>query len=353
MNKLTEEQIQSIGAVSSNGHRNEADWKPIDLGPALRGENPEPQPGLLARSDGRFTIYRGKTHTIMAEPEAGKTKLLMAIFASILPHGKVVLIDCETTATEAVETLLSMGVAPDHIGSNLAYFSPETRLTELSWLQIEPFIREADVVGIDSVTEILALQGLNPNESTDVATYQALLTKRAKAFGAAVIELDHVVKSNESRGRWASGNGHKLAGIDVAFQLKVIKPFGRGVSGSSKLSISKDRPGHLRPLAINGHKDLAVVHYTSGQDGSLKVHLDPIGTAETSFRPTYLMEKVSRAIEEIPGLTKSAIRQEINGKNDAKDQALDVLVEEGFVRREVVGQAHRHFSEKPYREEQK
>lgn len=349
---MTELPVAELEAIITEAPKLErSSWLPVDLEPALKGENPEPRPDFLARSDGEPIIYRGKVHSLAAEPEAGKTKLLLQVINEVLPNGKAVLLDFETSAGEAVETLLDLGAASDDVRRNFTYFSPDAALTEATWLDIEPFIREADLVGIDGVTEVYALLGLNPDFGPDVAKYQALLPKRIKALGAAVIELDHVVKSKEGRGRWATGNGHKLAGVDVALTLSVIKPFGRGVSGSSRLSISKDRPGHLRPLAINGHKDLAIVHYTSGPGNSLKVHLDPVAAGEATFRPTFLMEKVSLAIEGSPGLTKSAIRQEVNGKNDAKDQALSVLVAEGFVRREVAGQSHRHFSEKRFRED--
>ena len=50
-----------------------------------------------------------------------------------------------------------------------------------------------------------------------------------------------------------------------------------------------------------------------------------------TFRPYYLMERVSKAITATPGLTTRAIRAAVNGKNDAKDLALELLVIEGYV----------------------
>ena len=39
------------------------------------------------------------------------------------------------------------------------------------------------------------------------------------------------------------------------------------------------------------------------------------------FRPTVLMEKISRAIEKTPGMTKSKLEKAVNGKAEDKRQA--------------------------------
>jgi hypothetical protein len=47
-----------------------------------------------------------------------------------------------------------------------------------------------------------------------VASWLELLPRWAARLGAAVLVLDHVVKNVETRGRWATGSQHKLAGLD-------------------------------------------------------------------------------------------------------------------------------------------
>jgi len=327
-------------------------WLPVDLEPALKGENTEPRPSILIRSDGHPLIYRQKFTSIAAEPEAGKTRLLLHAIVEIISTGdKAVLIDFETTTTEAVNGLLDLGANADDIRQNFIYISPDAALDDLGWAQMEPHVRDAALVVMDGVNEVYSLQALNPNDPVDVAKYHKMLPKRIREFGPAVVEIDHVVKNRESRGNWQMGSGHKKAGIDVGLMLTVVKPFGRGVSGSSKLSITKDRPGHLRPIAVNGNKDLALVNYIAGENGKLSIRLDPIGAGESTFRPTYLMERISQAVEGEPGITKNGIRQAVHGKNDAKDTALAILIEEGFIRLEVAGQSHRHHSIKAYRQE--
>jgi hypothetical protein len=72
---------------------------------------------------------------------------------------------------------------------------------------------------------------------------------------------------------------------------------------------------------------------------------------DDTFRPTFLVERVSQAIEKQPGLTKTAIRSTVKGRrNDAKDLALELLVAEGFVaERRDDRRAIKHYSTRPYR----
>ena len=91
--------------------------------------------------------------------------------------------------------LLDQGADPDDICRNLSYIGPDSPLDDLAWAQVEPVVRDAAFVLIDGATEVQSLLGLNPNDSVDIAKYQAMLPKRIKAHGPAVVEIDHVDKS--------------------------------------------------------------------------------------------------------------------------------------------------------------
>src|SRR5665811_581051 len=68
-----------------------------------------------------------------------------------------------------------------------------------------------------------------------------------------------------------------------------------------------------------------------------------------SFRPTFLMGKLSTAIADNPGLTTRALRSAVRGKNDAKDLALELLVNEGYVDVEYgPNRAKQHTSKRPF-----
>ncbi len=49
------------------------------------------------------------------------------------------------------------------------------------------------------------------------------------------------------------------------------------------------------------------------------------------LRPTELMERTSRVIEETPGLNRRSLRGRVGGKHDWADRALRLLIEEKYV----------------------
>ena len=87
----------------------------------------------------------------------------------------------------------------------------------------------------------------------------------------------------------------------MSYTVEVVSPFGRGREGLAKLFVTKDRPGYVRQFADGGRR-VADVRLVSRANGSVELSLEePPGGRET-FRPTALMERVSRAVEESPGL---------------------------------------------------
>jgi hypothetical protein len=202
---------------------------------------------------------------------------------------------------------------------------------------------------IDGVTEAFSRQGLNPLDNGDVATWLDLLPRKFARAGMAVLTLDHVVKDREQRGRYAIGAQHKLAGVDVAYSLKVIQPFARGRDGLVAITVQKDRPGRIREFATDGQ--VALLRAISGPDGSVRIKLEPPehNDTGTTFRPTVLMERVSQAVEAQPGLSLRSLRTAVKGqRNDAKDLAVDLLVSENYIEIRTEGQAKRHYSLRPY-----
>jgi hypothetical protein len=169
--------------------------------------------------------------------------------------------------------------------------------------------------------------------------------------GAAVNLIDHVVKDKDSRGRYAIGAQHKLAGVDVAYRLEVVHPFGRGREGLIKVAVTKDRPGFVRQYAAN--REWVALLRLSSEDGTVTATLTHAegDQGALSFKPTKLMERISKLLEADPGLGRNEIRSTVGGKQTYVDLARKLLVSEGFVRVERDGQAKRHYVVKPYREE--
>jgi 5S rRNA maturation endonuclease (ribonuclease M5) len=326
-------------------------WDPLDLTDVVAGQEAVPAPDLLARTDGECLLYRGRTHTFSGEPETCKGWLLLHAAAQALNAGERVLyIDFEDSASTAVSRLRSLGVGTDAILRRFSYVLPDEPLSDKPLEALDRQLSPPPALAvIDGVTEALALQGFDLRDNGEVAQWLTLLPRRLKMAGSAVALIDHVAKDREARGRFAIGAQHKLAGVDVAYSVEVVKPFGRGQRGHVKLHVKKDRPGYVRQFAEN--ERAADMHLASEQNGGVTITLQTPVESRKAFRPTGLMEQVSRAVEATPGITKRSLRGAVSGKkHDVKDLALEQLIAEGFVRVARDGQALHHRSERPYRE---
>jgi hypothetical protein len=328
-------------------------WLPKDLTLALLGGRAERKPTMLARADGSHVLYPGKLHSLSGEPEAGKGWLVLLATHQLLAAGsRVLYIDFEDTEYEIVGRLLAMGARPSDILDGLRYLNPTESFAAGAVEVVDAALEETPALAvIDGVTGALTCQGLDLQSNADVAVWLTLLPRRIVRSGAAVVLVDHVVKVRENRGRYAIGAQHKLAGVDVALSLESVVPFGRGREGRSKLSVVKDRPGYLRERAVR--EVLGDLRVTPVGEGNVAVALDPPsqpGPMAASSREAVLMERVSRAVEERPGLGMKDLRRAVTGNHAGKDEAVRRLVEQGYVRMEDDGQAKRHFSERPFRQ---
>jgi hypothetical protein len=312
-------------------------WEPIDLEPVLRGEQVTPPPTVFERCDGIRLLYPGRLNSLMGETESCKSWIAQAVVAQeLVADHHVIYADFEDGPESTVERLRALGVTSDQISAGLTYLNPGGRFDQLAQAVIEQAIAakgSPTLAVLDGVTEAMSDIGLDPISGTDVALYYAGSPRWLARTGAAVALIDHVTKSQEGRGRWAIGSERKLSGLDgAAYGFETVLPFGRGKTGTVKITVAKDRCGHIRQHAgVRGV--IVMAELKSWPDDGVTV---TFGEPETSdgtgtFRPTYLMEKVSKAITATPGLTSRAIRAAVSGKNDAKDLALELLVIEGYV----------------------
>jgi hypothetical protein len=79
----------------------------------------------------------------------------------------------------------------------------------------------------------------------------------------------------------------------------------------------------------------ATLNVISGDGGAVSVLIEPAADAGVdAFRPTFLMERVSRYLETLTEpATQTVIERSVEGKIEAVRRALAVLVTEGFVER--------------------
>jgi hypothetical protein len=199
----------------------------------------------------------------------------------------------------------------------------------------------------------MTMHGLDLNSNADAAHFYNQIPRWIADHGPAVVMIDHVVKDKEKQGRFALGAQHKLAGIDgVSYLVKMIEPFARGKRGLARVTIAKDRPGHVREYA-HGSNIAEFTLDATRSDVILTAELTPPGAISgrhgETFEPTYLMEKISRYVQANPGMSKKAIEGAMNGKATTIRLALELLVSHDYIGvKSGARGAVQHFHMKPY-----
>src|SRR5829696_6175931 len=330
-------------------------WRPVDLTSVLDGSWKPPEPTVGRWLDGPGLFYPGRTHTVVSETEAGKTWFALAAAMAEMANGcHAFFIDFEDDEGSVIGRLLTLGVAPEVIRDLFHYIRPEHPLQgrHLDALREELAYYMPSLALLDGVTEAMTLHNLNPNDNKDIALFNRQVCHPLTASGAAQVSFDHVTKDREGRGRYAIGGVHKLNIVTGAgYTLENRQPFGIGMTGRSSIKIAKDRPAQLRRHAVD--KWYADLVLASDADGKAEVTIESaqqrVEERESAepFRPTNLMEKISRYIEDGGQAdSQNEILEGVPGKRDWKIAALKILKGEGYVT-----SAKPYGSLKPYRKD--
>jgi hypothetical protein len=309
-------------------------WAPVNLEPVFEGHTLDPAPDMLPRSDGVCLLYSGGIHSIAGESESGKTWItLTAAVQLITANMPVVFIDFEDRPERVISRLSALGAPTQAIRDHFTYIRPDRALDPTAHRDLAPLLTHAVLVIIDGITEAMTIHGLDLNSNEDAAKFYGILPRWIADHGPAVVMIDHVTKNEDTRGRYALGAQHKLAGIDAAsYTVKVRQPFGRGKKGIATVSVAKDRPGHVREHA-RGHR---IADFTlDDTNGTTIATLDPPEDAslgdDEPWAPTHLMEKISAYVLTNRGASQTAILESVRGKKNHKTLALELLVRRGYI----------------------
>jgi 5S rRNA maturation endonuclease (ribonuclease M5) len=218
-------------------------FKPVFLGGLVKPGAIKP-PELLANG----MLYKGGLHGIAGAPDCGKTTLALHWAVQLLREGKRVAFFDEEGGSEIVaEKLCGLGAESFHM-ENLIYVPFPGKMWDDSDVEaLLEFLRDArpELALWDSSAAFLARAGLDENSAPAVTNWWArVLTPIARELHAAVLVIDHDTKASE-QSRYARGSGAKLAALDVQYKVEMVSPFTRHKNGELKLSVSKDRRGHL------------------------------------------------------------------------------------------------------------
>jgi hypothetical protein len=364
---LTPVDLPDFVQEETEGTGEPSTWAPVDLGPILDGDYVPEVGTLMPREDGVCLLYAGRLHSFHGESESGKSLLAQGEAARLLMRGESVLfVDFESDPAAIVERLRMFGTTSEAIREHLTYVQPDTGLGSDAAREAfaEVLSRRYTLAIIDGVTEALTLVSTsNGTPEEQVVHYMRRLPRRiAKETGAAVVQIDHVTKSKDARGRYALGSQHKLNTLDgAAYMVEVTQPLAPGLRGEISLRVAKDRPGQVRRYAGKWRASdrtmeaaRVVMDSTSLDHITMTVQAPSTqhGTEDGPFRPTGYMEKVSMFLETLSEpVSGRAVREAIPGKDEYVTTALDRLCMEKYVVREKGPRnSLQHKSITPYRE---
>ena len=268
-------------------------WAPVDMAEALTLEPIEPK--YLIYGQDLAAFYPGKTHTLYAASESGKSWVALYAVAQILTgdnwhNERVLYIDHEDDARSIGERLAALGVPNEVISDTdrFRYVNPTEPLTDkqgeiygtagddlralLDW--------QPTFVVIDGVSEAMTEEGLDPISNSHVAQWFRIAPRRFEKTGACVVMIDHTAKSHGDGPPTEIGAQHKRAGISGAsFLVDAVKRPGRAVLGEPvegilRLQLAKDRGGYLRGRYRGEYPVVCELTVTADPDGGVLVHAD-------------------------------------------------------------------------------
>lgn len=280
-------------------------------------------------------FYRGRINSVHGASGDGKSwAALLGVVERVRLGERAMVIDWEDSPDGIAGRLLALGMEPAGL-AGIDYRNPATGIGS-DWARSA--LRAAEsleptIVVLDSVGEAMAASGVDGNSDAEVAGWMSLVKQIARwPSRPAVVLIDHVPKDPENRSAGAIGSQRKLAAITgAAYRSQQVQSFSQSKAGKLKLTVEKDRLGNRPKGSV-----AAMLHFDPMGDGQLAVSVRQSEAQEAAeagekFRPTYLMEQVSRWLELYPGSTTNAVRQGVKGKAPAVLSALSALVEEGFV----------------------
>lgn len=311
-----------------------------DLSWLLTGERPviDP-PAWVQRSDGTSLFYDARINGVFGDPETAKSWLAMCAVAEALNAGhRAVYLDVDHNgASEIASRLIQLGAPVDRVADpeHFRIAEPEDILGLKQFIQdMRTWMPRMAVV--DSLGEIVPMLGLKSTDNDDITkAIRAVCKPLAHDIGACVITIDHLPKGAESRGTgYAIGGTAKKRAVDGSYlSAEVLLAPAPGKLGKISLTIEKDRNGALRETSPGKHAGTFILDSSEPGKTVWKIEL-PSVTSDGRMRPTILMERVSRFVEDWsgPGLpTRNEITKGVKGKDGAVALAIDILTDSGFL----------------------
>lgn len=344
-------------------HEEEPGLSHVDLSALLTdGKLPDPpRTSILHRTDGASLFYRGRVNRLFGDPESGKSWVLLAAAAEVLESGgTVVHLDLDhMDRAELVRRLAMLGTPLTVLGdpSRFRLYQPAEG-PDLDRAVAESVRWRPDLVGLDSLGEVLPMFGLSSNSPDDYTAAHRRAVQPLADAGAAVVVIDHLAKAADSRGKGPGGTlakGRPIRGASL--RVATVRQFAPGQGGACRLTIDKDTAGGLRascpPKGRSAEPQAGVFTLSQRSDGTLDWYIEAPRDEQAELPEVIdgaALEAVSKALEAEGPLSKNKTIKAVNLRGEKVPEVLAQLERGGYIRQFRHGAAHMAESVKPYRD---
>lgn len=290
-------------------------------------------------------IYGGRVHFLAGESGGGKTWVALHTCAEAVRDGHhVIFIDLEDHPDSIVGRLKTLGVDGADILERFHYIQPPGPFNDAVGAHLDQLIRRDNIalVVIDSIGELLSLQGCKPNDDDDVARVYRQIPRRITRLGPAVILIDHVPKSSDRAPLYAIGSQRKKAAIDgAAYMVETVTPFAAGVDGALKLVTAKDRAGNFTLGEVAAEVVIASQAGAERLDITVRA---PQKRGGGAVRQTTNMARISDYLTIQPDrqANLAGIRNGSGVRTEYLNKVLSDMLDEGWLTDEIGGPGKAH-----------
>jgi hypothetical protein len=307
-----------------------------------------PHATLFTRTDTKAAFYPGCVNSIFGESGSGKTwAAIYCCKQQIEQQQPVLYLDFEDNHTTLIKRLTLLGTPTSALGLVL-YANPDQALDLVARTELNARIPGNALIIVDGVNSAMTLLGLDINNNNDATFFYHLLLRPLTKHGAAVLAIDHIPKSYESRTKGAIGAQAKramISGSSLAVDVKT--PIAPGMVGRLTLTIDKDRHGDTMSVTNNGKNYGTLI--IDATDTTYQTWIEP-PTHHQSDPSRVLMEQISQLLENTSQpLGINTIYGNVAAQKFKVKQSLTTLLQLGYIAIENRGQKLLHSSLKPFR----
>ena len=297
-----------------------------------------PTPAILVTVEGTPVVYAGKVSWLYGEPSSGKSWVsIIAANEAVLQGGRVLVMDFEDTATTYKQRGSIIAFDPGVYDDSFAYFniavpdSPTALAGAIEWLEgaVNPAM---NLVVIDA-----AESSGCPSDGKDIMPWATKMIHPWRDKGWGVLVVDHVPKAVDNRPMGPIGSQAKRAQITGAALSVRGTPWTKQADGKIFLINEKDRPGDL---PAGRGKAIAVIDGNWADiDGErafgYTINMGSDATPDIPLNRQILAVIAAAGPDGIK--SKNELRRTIKGNHNAKDAAIQGLVDTGLILETKVG----------------